>query len=72
MRFSRGTATVGGAWNGATKWQYDLPVALVGFGAHLVRAVVEDGNGSSSNAGVQFQGDAPSTHFILSVVPGRG
>ena len=68
----RGTATVGGAWNGATQWRYDLPAALVGYGTHLVRAVVEDGNGGSANAGVQFQGDVPRHNFILTVVPGRG
>ncbi|MSU49492.1 MAG: hypothetical protein EXS37_10465 [Opitutus sp.] len=64
----RGAAVVGGAWNGATRWQFDLPVVPLGIGRHTVKVVVEDGVGGNSLAGVQFRGEPPRNNFTLVVV----
>ncbi len=65
----RGTATVGGAWNGATRWYFDLAAAGIGVGAHTVKVVAEDGNGGSALAGVQFRGEAPRSALNIVVTP---
>jgi hypothetical protein len=67
----RGTAIVGGAWNNATRWHFDLPMATLSTGTHTVKVLAEDGIGGSSLAGVQFRGEAPGSVLSLSVGSSR-
>ena len=62
-----GTATVGGAWNGATRWYFDLSGATVGAGAHVIKVLADDGVGGTSLAGVQLRGEPPRNTLPISV-----
>jgi hypothetical protein len=63
----RGTATVGGAWNNATRWYFDLALNTLPPGTHAVKVLAEDGLGGASLAGVQFRAEAPTNVLPLSV-----
>ena len=64
----RGTATVGGAWNGGTRWYFDLNAVGMSVGSHTIKVLAEDGNGGSALAGVQFRGEAPRNTLPLVIV----
>lgn len=66
----RGTAIVGGAWNGATHWYFDLAAGSVSAGRHTFKVVADDGVGGSSVAGVQFRGEPPRNNLPLEVSGG--
>ena len=66
-----GTATVGGAWNNATRWSFDLPLASLTPGAHAMKVLAEDGIGGASLAGVQFRGETPVNVLSLSITAAR-
>jgi hypothetical protein len=63
----RGIATVGGAWNGATRWIYDLSGASLGAGRHTVKFLFDDGMGGTSLAGVRFRGETARSALIVEV-----
>jgi hypothetical protein len=65
----RGTAVVGGGWNGSTRWVFDLPLATLSLGRHTLKVLAEDGVGGASLAGVQFRGEPPGTVFPIIVSP---
>jgi hypothetical protein len=64
-----GEAIVGGAWNGATKWYFDLEVGNVSAGNHNVKVVASDGVGGSALAGVQLRGEPLRNSLPLYVEP---
>ena len=53
----KGNAKIGGAWNGATRWIFDVSAAALGPGSHVVKVLFDDGVGGSSLAGVRFRGE---------------
>lgn len=63
-----GNAGIGGAWNGATRWTFDLPATALGVGNHTVKVVLDDGAGGSALAGVQFGGGRPANALSLIVL----
>jgi hypothetical protein len=63
----RGTATIAGAWNGATRWTFDLARATILPGRHVLKVLVDDGVGGTSLAGVQFHGEAPRNSLPIIV-----
>lgn len=63
----RGTAIVGGAWNGATRWRFDLSAASLGPGAHKIKVLFDDGIGGSSLAGVRFYGQPAASMMTVEV-----
>jgi hypothetical protein len=63
----KGLGTIGGAWNGATRWTFDLSAAALGAGRHVVKVLFEDGLGGSSLAGVQFRGEQPSNALKVEI-----
>lgn len=70
----RGAAVVGGAWNGATRWYYDLSGATLRPGSHAVKVLADDGVGGTALAGLQFRGAPPRNVLpivVTSAAPGR-
>jgi hypothetical protein len=63
----RGTARVGGAWNGATRWVYDLSAAAIGQGHHTVKVLLDDGIGGTSLAGVRFYREPARSAVVVEV-----
>jgi hypothetical protein len=63
----RGTAIVGGAWNGATRWTYDFSAASNGPGRHELKFLFDDGVGGTSLAGVRFYGRAAMNALAIEV-----
>jgi hypothetical protein len=63
----KGTATVGGAWNGATRWTFDLVAASLGTGRHVMKVLFDDGVGGSSLAGVKFRGEQAANALTIEI-----
>lgn len=64
-----GNAVVGGAWQGATSWIFDLPLRTLQVGAHTLKVVADDGVGGTFQAGYQFQSDAPRNVLTFTLAP---
>lgn len=67
----RGTAVVGGAWNNATLWYYDLALGGLPAGTHTVKVLAEDGIGGAALAGVQLRGEVPASALAITVTATR-
>jgi hypothetical protein len=63
----KGNATVGGAWNNATRWTFDLSAASLGTGHHIVKVLFDDGAGGTSLAGVRFRGEQATSTLAVDI-----
>jgi hypothetical protein len=62
-----GTATVGGTWNAATRWIYNISASVLGAGKHTVKVLFDDGAGGSSLAGVSFRGERAMNVLVIEI-----